>query len=220
MRIERTEIKAPGADVPGIAIVPSSPRGGAVIAHGYGGCKEEQLGLAWRVAECGLAACAIDLRGHGEHRMAMDSDFLADVEAAIRHCRRYGKVVAIGHSLGGRLALMSSADFAIGISPPIDPDYCARTQELLHKVRSYRVKEERSGAVFDYLKGLPALKDDRSRRTLVIYGSRDVPEIVDACDGLKAGGANVLRIEEARHGDTYQLESTFAAISAQLAKWF
>lgn len=206
--------------MPSVIISPAEPKGGAVIAHGYGGCKEEQLGLAWRVAECGLAACAIDLRGHGEHQLTMDSEFLADMEAAIRHCRKYGKVVAIGHSLGGRLALMSSADYAIGISPPIDPDYCARTQELLHKVRSYRVKEERSGAVFDYLKGLPALKGDRGGRTLVIYGSRDVPEIVDSCDVLKATGANVLRIEEARHGDTYQLESTFAAIAEQLARWF
>lgn len=206
--------------MPSVIISPAEPKGGAVIAHGYGGCKEEQLGLAWRVAECGLAACAIDLRGHGEHQLTMDSEFLADMEAAIRHCRKYGKVVAIGHSLGGRLALMSSADYAIGISPPIDPDYCARTQELLHKVRSYRVKEERSGAVFDYLKGLPALKGDRGGRTLVIYGSRDVPEIVGSCDVLKANGANVLRIEEARHGDTYQLESTFAAIAEQLARWF
>lgn len=206
--------------MPSVIISPPEPRGGAVIAHGYGGCKEELLGLAWRVAEHGLAACTIDLPGHGEHTMTMDNEFLTDVEAAVRHCRRYGKVVAIGHSLGGRLALNSSADYAIGISPPIDPEYCARTQELLHKVRSYRVKEERSGAVFDYLKELPALKDDRSGRTLIIYGSRDVPEIVDACNGLKAGGANVLRIEEARHGDTYQLESTFAAIADQLARWF
>lgn len=206
--------------MPSVIISPQEPVGGAVIAHGYGGCKEELLGLAWRVAEQGLAACAIDLRGHGEHRMAMDKDFLVDYEAAIKHCRRYGRVVALGHSLGGRLALISSADFAIGISPPLDPEYCARTQELLHKVRSYRVKQESTNAVFEYLKNLPVNESDRSGRTLVIYGSRDVPEIVDSCNELKASGANVLQIEEARHGDTYQLESTFSAIAGQLAAWF
>jgi acetyl esterase/lipase len=220
MIIERLSIKSGGHEVPGVIISPADPKGAAVIAHGYGGCKEELLGLAWRVAEQGLAACTIDLRGHGEHRLPMDNEFLADMEAAIRHCRRYGKVVAIGHSLGGRLALISSADFAIGISPPLDPHYCDRTQELLQKVRSYRVKQESTNAVFEYLRTLPASRDDGSGRSLVIYGSRDVPEIVDSCNELKATGANVLRIDEARHGDTYQLESTFAAVSEQLARWF
>jgi dienelactone hydrolase len=220
MNIERLSIKSSGGEVPSVIISPAEPRGGAVIAHGYGGCKEELLGLAWRVAEQGQAACTIDLRGHGEHRLAMDDEFLADMEAAIRYCRRFGKVVAIGHSLGGRLALNSSSDYAIGISPPLDPNYCARTQELLHKVRSYRVKQEHSNAVFEFLKGLPSCRDDGSGRTLIIYGSRDVPEIVDSCNELQSSGANVLRIEEARHGDTYQLESTFHAVAAQLSCWF
>jgi len=74
--------------------------------------------------------------------------------------------------------------------------------------------------VFDYLKSLPATGSDRSGRTLIIYGSRDVAEIVDSCNDLRAKGGNVLRIEEARHGDTHQLESTFSAIANQLAKWF
>jgi dienelactone hydrolase len=220
MRIERLAIPGAGFEVPSVIIAPPVPIGGAVIAHGYGGCKEELLGLAWRVAESGLAACTIDLRGHGQHTLLMDSDFLMDVEAAIRHCRKYGKIVAIGHSLGGRLALMSSADFAIGISPPLDPHYCVKTQELLQKVRSYRVRPEDSNAVFDILKMLPSCREDRENRTLIIYGSRDVPEIVDSCNELRSSGANVLRIEEARHGDTYQLETTFRAISEQLTGWF
>jgi hypothetical protein len=220
MNIERVEIKSRGFQVPGILISPAAPKGAAVITHGYGGCKEEMLGLAWRVAEQGLAACTIDLRGHGEHQLTMDDEFLADMETTIRYYRTFGKVVAIGHSLGGRLALLSDADYAIGISPPLDPDYCARTRELLHKVRSYRVKQERPSAVFDYLKSLPATGSDRSGRTLIIYGSRDVAEIVDSCNDLRAKGGNVLRIEEARHGDTHQLESTFSAISHQLATWF
>ncbi len=220
MNIERIAITGQGCTVPGTIILPDAPKGAAVIAHGYGGCKEELLGLAWRVAEQGLAACAIDLRGHGEHQRTMDDEFLADMESAIRHCRSYGKVVAIGHSLGGRLALLSDADHAIAISPPLDPDYCARTQDLLHKVRSYRVKQERPGAVFDYLRGLPATQTDVSGRTLIIYGSRDVAEIVDSCNALRSKGGNVLRIEEARHGDTHQLEETFAAIATQLTRWF
>ncbi len=220
MKIERLTIPGAGNSIPSVIICPPAPLGAAVIAHGYGGCKEELLGLAWRVAECGLAACTIDLRGHGQHSLPLDSDFLVDMEAAIRYCRKYGNVVAIGHSLGGRLALISSADHAIGISPPLDPHYCTKTQELLQKVRSYRVRPEDSTAVFDILKKLPSCRDDSTERTLVIYGSRDVPEIVVSCNELRASGANVIVIEEARHGDTYQLESTFSAISEQLDRWF
>jgi alpha-beta hydrolase superfamily lysophospholipase len=220
MDIERLAIRSGDHEVPSVIIIPPFPRGAAVLAHGYGGCKEELLGLAWRVAEQGLVACVIDLRGHGEHQLVMDTEFLVDMEAAIRHCRQFGKVVAIGHSLGGRLALMSSADFSIGISPPLDPHYCERTQELLQKVRSYRVKQENTKALFEYLRNLPSMKDAGSGRILIIYGSRDVPEILESCDELKTAGANVVKIDEAKHGDTYLLEATFATISQQLSKWF
>ncbi len=220
MNIERKDIKARGFQVPGIVISPTSPKGAAVIAHGYGGCKEEQLGLAWRVAETGIAACAIDLRGHGQHSLPLDPGVLNDVEAAIGHCRRYGPVVALGHSLGGRLALISSADFAIGLSPPLDPSYCARTRELLQKLRSYRVRPSDPDTVFNMLRDLPPFQEEGRDRTMIIYGSRDVPEIVEAGDSLKAIGRNAVRIEDAVHGDTYLLERTYDAISSQLAQWF
>jgi dienelactone hydrolase len=220
MDIARTYLNGPGYDLPCVAITPPSPLGGAVISHGYGGCKEELLGLAWRVAERGLATYTIDLRGHGQHPLPMDDRIIDDIEVAVRHCRRYGKVVAIGHSLGGRLSLMSSADHAIGISPPTDSHYCSKTQEQLQKVRGYRVRPNDSNAVFDLLKKLPECKEDRSERTLVIYGSRDVPEIVEACDKLRASTATALRIEQARHGDTPYLEGVYEAIADQLAVWF
>ncbi|MDW5563522.1 MAG: alpha/beta fold hydrolase [Methanomassiliicoccus sp.] len=220
MEIGRIRIDGPDIEVPGMVITPRHPVGSAVIAHGYGGCKEEQLGLAMRVAESGLTACAIDLRGHGEHPLPLDLGALDDVEAAIGHFRSRGRVVAIGHSLGGRLALISSADFAIGLSPPLDPGYCPRTQDLLRKLRSYRVKPDDPSAVFDLLRRLPAVQDVERKRTLIIYGSRDVPEIVEAGDALRARGRNAVRLEQAIHGDTYLLESAFAAVSDQLTRWF
>src|SRR5271157_6042721 len=113
--------------IPAIRISPENPVGAAVVVHGYGGCKEEQLGLAWRVAQSGLVADCIDLRGHGDNPRPFDATVLDDVEIAIRNCREFGKVVAIGHSLGGRLSLTSSADFAIGISPPLEGTHGERT---------------------------------------------------------------------------------------------
>lgn len=56
---------------------------------------------------------SIDLRGHGEHPLDLDIDILSDVETAIMHFREMGKVTAVGHSLGGRLSLISSADYSL-----------------------------------------------------------------------------------------------------------
>ncbi|SMC21757.1 hypothetical protein SAMN02745134_01439 [Clostridium acidisoli DSM 12555] len=66
MNITRETIKGNGFSVPSIVFTPSDLQGAAVIIHGYGGSKEEQLGLAYRVAEAGLKTFVIDLRGHGE----------------------------------------------------------------------------------------------------------------------------------------------------------
>ena len=219
MKIGRISIKGNGFEVPGVIIVPPHHIGAAVISHGYGGCKEEQLGLAWRVAEQGLVACAIDLRGHGEHPLSLDDDVLDDVEAAVDHCRRYGKVVAIGHSLGGILSMISTSDYAIGISPPTDRIYGERTQDVLKKLRHNKVRADHDGQVFDILKVLPEWHRD-DRRTLIIYGSRDVPEIVVACDELRRKGANAVRIEDALHGDTYLMGAAYTEVAGQLEEWF
>ena len=220
MKIEPMVVEAGDLQVPAIKISPEDPVGAAVVIHGYGGCKEEQLGLAWRVAGAGLVTFAIDLRGHGQHPMALDHELQEDVEMVIRHARKYGRVVSIGHSLGGRLSLMSSADFAIGISPPLDGTYGARTEELLKKLRGYRVRSESPGQVFEILAKIPDWVDRDEARSMIIYGSRDVPEIVTSCDLLSLRKANVLRIEDALHSDTYLLEKTFEGIGQRLGEWF
>src|SRR6516165_7809296 len=92
-----------GHRLPAILLEPTAPRGGAVVSHGYGGTKEDVLGLALAIAVRGWAVVAIDLRGHGEHPAAVDAGFLDDVNGALDHVRRYGgSTLAVGHSLGGR----------------------------------------------------------------------------------------------------------------------
>ncbi len=220
MMIRQMFIEDGKLGVPAIQISPPDPVGGAVVVHGYGGCKEEQLGLAWRVANSGLVTYAIDLRGHGQHPLALDDAAQDDVRLAIGQARRSGKVVTIGHSLGGRLALMSDSDFAIGISPPLDSSYGARTEELLKKLRGYRVRAERPGMILDLLAKLPSWEDRDEKSSMIIYGSRDVPEIVTSCDRLRTMKENVIRIEDAFHSDTYNLERTFEAVTRQLSQWF
>lgn len=220
MNIERQLIQGKGFKIPSIILTPSNPRGAAVIVHGYGGCKEEQLGLAWRVAEFGITTCVIDLRGHGEHEVPLDENIILDVETAIKYCRSFGKVVAIGHSLGGRLSLLSDADYIIGISPAFNKTFGSQTQETIKALRGYRVQEVYPNALFEILNELPQWRYDVSKNTQIIFGSRDVQEIIYTSNELKEKGVPVAQIDKALHNDIFLLEGTFEKIINRLKEWF
>jgi alpha-beta hydrolase superfamily lysophospholipase len=220
MDIERKVIQADGFGIPCVILRPPVSRGAAVVVHGYGGCKEEQLGLAWRVAEVGITTCAIDHRGHGEHKLPLDENVPQDVEAAIAYCRGFGKVIAIGHSSGGRLSLTSSADFAIGISPALRTAYSPETERIITDFRSYRVRESFPGVNFEILKKLPVWQPTDNERALILFGSRDVPEIASSCKELKAKGSHVVEIDRALHNDIFLLEETFGQVMRQVGEWF
>lgn len=220
MDIRRQILKDNGFNVPCIILTPSYLQGAAVVIHGYGGSKEEQLGLAYRIAEIGLKTCVIDLRGHGEHRLSLDEKVILDVETAIKYCRHFGKVVAIGHSLGGRLALISSADYAIGISPALSTTFGEGTQKILKNVRGYRVREPFSGELLEVLKKLPVFNFNDNMKKSIIYGSRDIPEIMSSCISLKVKNSSVIEIENALHSDIFTFESTFQSLINQLKEYF
>jgi hypothetical protein len=130
--------------------------------------------LAYRGAETGLKTCSIDLRGHGENKLTFDEKVILDVETAIQYCKPFGKVTAIGHSLGGRLALVSSADYSIGISPAISTSFGKKTQKLLG---DYRVYQTFSGQLLEIIKKTPSPDFNNSIKKSIIYASRDIPEI-------------------------------------------
>lgn len=215
MEIRRLFIEGDGFHVPAAVIEPANPAGAVVIVHGYGGSKEEQLGLAWRAAETGFAACAIDLRGHGEHMLPLDLHLQDDLEAAISYCRRYGKVTVIGHSMGGRMALLCSADAVIALSPAVCPTYGPPIHRIIESW-SHKVREPSKAFGFDVLERLPVWKPD-GRRTLIIYGSRDMPEIHEGCKKLGEQGVPAVEIPQGLHSDIFLLEPTIAAVRKELA---
>lgn len=219
MKIERCPIQNGRIAIPSIVISAENAIGAAVIIHGYGGSKEEQMGLAWRIAEIGITSIAIDLRGHGEHALRMDDQVLSDVEAAIEYGQQFGKVAAIGHSLGGRLALLSKADYVIAISPALKQEYSDTTQKTLENLRSHRVREMSPGIIFKVLKQLPIWYPDPGRKVFVLYGERDVPEIIESCWELKTRGVPVVELDKAMHGDTFLTEAAFQHITNQLEEW-
>ena len=180
-----------GYRLPAVLIEPPAPRGGAVVSHGYGGTKEDVLGLALALAVRGWAAVAIDLRGHGEHPAAVDAGFLDDVNGAVDCVRRYGATLAVGHSFGGRLALASEADRAIGISPSIFRGISAEGQVMMETFTSPRVREERPGYLLEIAAAIPPIRDDGKPR-LIVHSEADVPGILAGLQALSL--ANLERV--------------------------
>ncbi len=185
-RIVVSFLKVPsrdGLEVPGILLEPPHPRGGAAASHGYGGSKEEVLGLALAFARRGWSTIAIDLRGHGEHPAMLDPGLLHDLNGAVDYVRRYGTTLAFGHSLSGRLALASDADRAIGFSPSVVRGISASGKSMMTSFTSPRVREDHPGYLLEILAAMPPIPDDGKPR-FVVHSQRDVPGIMAGLEAL------------------------------------
>lgn len=169
--------------VPAYAILPEDHRGGAVVVHGYGGCKEQMLGVAARLAEEGWAAVALDLRGHGEHPGILDDGLLQDVEAGLQWLRRYGTVVAVGHSLGGRLVLLSSADLVIAISPAVATRPSEEGRQMLLAFGATTVRSPSPMYILELLQKMEQLKQP-TRPALLLHGDGDIPTLIEGIHSL------------------------------------
>jgi pimeloyl-ACP methyl ester carboxylesterase len=88
-------------------------RGGVVILHGAGSCKESHHDYARVVLAAGFAVIAFDQRGHGNSEGAMDARVLDDTAAMADLLReRAGDrdlpIALRGSSMGGYLALAAA----------------------------------------------------------------------------------------------------------------
>jgi dienelactone hydrolase len=163
-----------------------------VVIHPYGGTKEQMLAVALSLAEKGIASLLPDLCGHGENHTEIGVGMLEELEAALQYARRFGPTSAVGISLGGRLALMSSADCMVAISPAVVPEISPQGKWMFENFPSPSVREPYSGYVTELLEKLgPVPKHDRP--CLLLYAERDIPMILEGAAGLKAGlsGAEV-----------------------------
>ncbi|MGZ4173342.1 MAG: alpha/beta hydrolase [Solirubrobacteraceae bacterium] len=89
------------------------PRGGVVILHGAGSCKESHHDFARAAISLGLAAITFDQRGHGESDGPMDGRVLDDVAAMADRLRERmdspaASVALRGSSMGGYLAIVTA----------------------------------------------------------------------------------------------------------------
>lgn len=169
---------ADGYLVPAYLFDPGGARGGAAVVHGYGGCKEQMLGIAAHLAEAGWASLVFDLRGHGEHPAPLDERLLGDLEAALAYLRRYGKAVAVGHSLGGRLALASSADLIVAISPAVATRPSEEGRQMLLAFGSTTVRSPHPEYILELLRGMEEVKE-LTRPVLLLHADQDIPTLIE-----------------------------------------
>jgi alpha-beta hydrolase superfamily lysophospholipase len=90
-----------------------APRGGVVVLHGAGSCKENHHDFARAALGAGLAAIVFDQRGHGASEGAMDGRVIEDIAsvATILRARlgsRSAPVALRGSSMGGYLAILAA----------------------------------------------------------------------------------------------------------------
>jgi dienelactone hydrolase len=176
---------ADGHPIPGFLFSPASPRGGAIVCHGYGGSKDQMLGIAAAIAEKGTAALAIDLCGHGENMWPIGPTMRDELEAAVAFVRRFGKTAVIGHSLGGRLALMSSADVMVAMSPSVMVQMSPQGKWMFENLPSPGVREPHPTYVLELLEELgPVPSHDRP--CLLLYSERDIQTLLDGATDLQA----------------------------------
>jgi pimeloyl-ACP methyl ester carboxylesterase len=186
MNLERVDAgRTPTHPIPGFLMRNQETRGGALLLHPYGAAKEHMLGLGASLAEAGWATLAIDVCGHGENRNEIGPGMLEEVETAIAYLRRFGRTAAVGVSLGGRLALMSSADLMVAISPAVVTEISPQGQWMFTNFPSPAVREPYPGYVIKLLQELGPVHG-HSRPCLILYAERDIPAIMEGAAGLKA----------------------------------
>ncbi len=195
MNFERVNLSAAdGHRIPAFLVAPEKASGGVLLIPPYGGSKEHMLGLAAVVAEAGWAALTIDLCGHGENSAPIGPGMVQEVEAGVNYLRRYGRTVAAGLSLGGRLSLTASADAMIAISPSVIVEMSPQGKWMFENFPSPGVREPYAGYVVKLLEELGPVQS-HSRPCLILYAERDIPAILNGAAGLK----QVLPQAEIRH---------------------
>lgn len=206
-----------GHRVPAYLLTPPHATVGAVLVHGYGGCKEQMLGLAARLADSGFAALCLDLRGHGEHPAPLGGGLLQDLEAGLARLRPAGRTVVIGHSLGGRLALMSSADVVVAISPALPSRPSDEGRQMLVHFGGTAVRATSPLQIFQLLQEMgPVPSSGQSR--LIIHAGGDIPSLIEGITTLARSQPGALLWEI--RADQHREAALSPGILGYLPRWF
>ena len=99
-----------------------------VLVHGLDSSKQTWTGVLSALAQENYPAVALDLRGHGESPLGDWKDFsptqlAADVHRAVTEDLKIGgKIVLVGHAMGGRVAMRYAVDYPSSLAAVIIED--------------------------------------------------------------------------------------------------
>ncbi len=222
----------------------AGPHAVAVVVHGGCWLAEYDLGymsaLAAALTEAGIATWSIEYRRVGDPGGGWPGTF-ADAAAAVDHLRLLagehsldlGRVVAVGHSAGGHLALWLAARHRLAQDDPLrghDPLELAGVVALagIPDLAAYAAPEGCGAAVPELLGGEPDRVPDRLRRASPIeLVPLDTPQI------LVVGGLDTIVPEDqaahyaeaaARAGDSVDVRELpeaghFELVAPQSRAW-
>jgi uncharacterized protein len=152
-------------------------RGGVLILHGAGSCKESHHDFARAALATGFAALAFDQRGHGASDGPMDGRILDDVAMMAELMRSHlgvasSRVALRGSSMGGMLAILAASRIDAAAVVAICPASPAGMQRLL----------ERDELAFDADRGSLASMLEQSDLEAVVQ-SLDAPLLLLHAEG-------------------------------------
>lgn len=198
MHVRHVELAGPGRPIPAWQVSPDvAPVADAALFHSYGSCKEAMLGMALALGQAGLACTVPDLPGHGEHPDVFGPAVLDEARATVQQTRSHGPAVAVGHSMGGRLALLSGADAVVAVSPALPQQPSPEGMYALRTFSAPRARQDHPDAVVEVLRGLP-IHLATGIPVLVVLGEEDIPGIRRACADLVSSlaGAELVTVAE------------------------
>jgi pimeloyl-ACP methyl ester carboxylesterase len=160
-------------------------RGGVLILHGAGSCKESHYDFCRALLPLGFASISFDQRGHGESDGPMDGRAISDVNSMSELLsERTGKPMALrGSSMGGYLALVAASQVGAGAVVAI----CPASADQLR--RSLRSGSHRFNADLQPLDALLGQNDDLH----AIVEALEIPVLL-----LHAEGDEVVPVEHSR----------------------
>jgi alpha-beta hydrolase superfamily lysophospholipase len=150
----------------------TTPRGGVVVLHGAGSCKESHFDFARACRSTGLAAVTYDQRGHGDTGGQLDARLVDDV-GAVAELLPAGPLALRGSSMGGYVALLAAARLDAAAVVAICP---AGADHLLRALRSGRFEfaaDERALAGFLTEHSLELVVADLDCSMLLLHAEGD-----------------------------------------------
>ncbi|MEW6171970.1 MAG: alpha/beta fold hydrolase [Bacillota bacterium] len=198
------------AGTPAYLLTPENEKGPAVILHGYGGVKEEVLGLGFALAGAGWKAYLPDLPGHGAHPEPLSAKSVRKFVAALK---TFAFRAAIGHSLGGRIAMALGTGRLCLLSVPLDARFDGRKSDLLRVLRARRVREAKP---FNGLEeALAALNEPWPAPPVLLFHSfRDLPACLAAVARAREIGWETRSVNNVGHLDIVTAPEVIAAVGA------